>query len=129
MCEIDGQWVTGAAISFLIDFGPDGKIFFSGDSALGMYYRFCGEIYQPDLAILGIGGVRNRGQFITMLPPKEAALATQWLNVKAVIPIHYLANEAQEFQQEITKSLPGVHLAIMKPGEKLRFSSKEGLIP
>jgi L-ascorbate metabolism protein UlaG (beta-lactamase superfamily) len=128
MSESEGHWLTGFALGFIVDFGSDGKIFFGGDSALGMHYRLYGEVYQPDLAVLGIGGGNIRGQFLTVLDPSEAAVATKWLNVKAVIPMHYLGNEAQDFQQRLADHAPGVQLAIMKPGERLRFSSKQGLI-
>lgn len=128
MSEFQGQWLTGVPLSFIVDFGADGKIFFSGDNALGPHYQFYGEIYKPDLAILGIGGVPLNGQYLVELPPYEAALATRWLKVRAVIPMHYLSNEAEEFKNELPRHAPGVDLAIMQPGETLRFSKDQGLM-
>jgi L-ascorbate metabolism protein UlaG (beta-lactamase superfamily) len=128
LTEFEGHWITGVPLSFIVDLGAGGKIFCSGDSALGMHYRFFGEFYQPDLAILGIGGVYRNGQYLTELPPYEAAVATQWLKVKAVIPMHYLGNEAEEFRKELSQHAPDVDLAIMKPGERLFFSSAQGLM-
>jgi len=128
MSEFEGHWLSGVPLSFIVNFGPEGKVFFSGDNALGAHYHFIGEFYQPDLAILGIGGIESKGQFLTELYPDEAAIATKWLNVKAVIPMHYLGNEAEVFKQELVRQAPGVELAIMKPGERLRFSSTQGFI-
>lgn len=128
MSEFKGHWLSGVPLSFIVDFGSDGKIFFSGDNALGAHYHFIGELYQPDLAILGIGGVKSKGQFFTVLYPHEAVVATKWLKVKAVIPMHYLGNEAEVFKQELLQQAPGVDLVIMKPGEPLRFSSTKGFI-
>ncbi|MBW2146642.1 MAG: MBL fold metallo-hydrolase [Deltaproteobacteria bacterium] len=128
MSEFEGHWLTGVPLSFIVDFEPDGKIFFSGDNALGMHYRFFGEFYQPDLAILGIGGVDVHGQSLTELYPHEAAVAASWLNVKAVIPMHFRGNEPQELKQELTRRAPGVELAVMKPGERLHFARSQGLM-
>jgi L-ascorbate metabolism protein UlaG (beta-lactamase superfamily) len=128
LSEFEGHWLTGVPLSFILDFGNDGKIFFSGDDALGMHFRFIGEIYQPNLAILGIGGVGFKGQYLTELYPDEAVVATKWLNVKAVIPMHYASNEAQEFQEELSKAAPQVELAIMNPGERLLFSKEQGIV-
>ncbi len=125
---INGQWITGVPLSFIIDFGSDGKVFFSGDNALGFHYRFIGEMYQPDLAILGIGGVMQSGQYLTELYPDEAAVATRWLNVKAVIPMHYLGSEAEEFQGHLKKEAQDVRLAVMKAGESVQFSRSHGFI-
>jgi L-ascorbate metabolism protein UlaG (beta-lactamase superfamily) len=128
LSEFQGHWLTGVPLSFIVDFGLDGKIFFSGDNALGMHYRFFGDFYQPDLAILGIGGVDVHGQSLTELYPDEAAVAANWLNVKAVIPMHFRGNEAVEFKQELARQAPGVELAIMKPDDRLRFSRTQGLM-
>ena len=111
-----------------IKFEEDGKIFFSGDNALGMHYRFFGDFYKPDLAILGIGGINVHGQSLTELYPDEAAVATKWLNVKTVIPMHFRGNEALEFKQELAREAPEVELAVMRPGDRLRFARSQGLM-
>lgn len=128
MSQYDGHWLTGVPLSFIVDFGPDGKIFFSGDNALGMHYRFVGEFHQPNLAILGIGGVNVHGQSLTELYPNEAAVAAKWLNVKAVIPMHFRGNEPEELRQELAKQAPEVELAVMQPGEQLQFAQLQGIM-
>ncbi len=127
LSAFEGHWLAGVPLSFILDFGPHEKIFFSGDSALGMHYRFFGEFYQPNLAILGIGGVYTNGQYLTELYPDEAAVAAKWLGVQAVIPMHFLDNEAKELERELAKNAPEIKLAVMKPGERLRFSGPGGL--
>lgn len=128
LSAFEGHYLTGVPLSFILDFGPQEKIFFSGDSALGPHYRFFGEFYQPNLAILGIGGVYTNGQYLTELYPDEAAVAAKWLNVQAVIPMHYLDNEDKELERELAKTAPEIQLAVMKPGERLRFSGTQGLL-
>ncbi|MCX5909296.1 MAG: MBL fold metallo-hydrolase [Deltaproteobacteria bacterium] len=129
MSEFEGHWLTGVPLSFLLDFGPEERIFYSGDDALGPHYRFYGEFYQPNLAFLGIGGINTNGQCLTELYPDEAAVAAKWLNVRAVIPMHYLGDEDQKLAQELAKTAPEVQLAVMQPGERLRFSGARGIIP
>jgi L-ascorbate metabolism protein UlaG (beta-lactamase superfamily) len=128
LSEYEGHWLTGVPLSFVVDFGPDGRVFFSGDNALGMHYRFFGEFYRPDLAILGIGGINVHGQSLTELYPDEAAVAAQWLNVKAVIPMHFRGTEPDELRRELAKQAPGIELVVMNPGDRLRFSQAQGII-
>jgi L-ascorbate metabolism protein UlaG (beta-lactamase superfamily) len=96
--EVEGGWLSGVPLCFLIVFDSGEKIFFSGDNALGPHYRFCGEVYKPDLVMLGIGGSNYRGQIRSEMHPDEAAIAAKWLGAKTVIPIHYLGGEAQSFK-------------------------------
>jgi L-ascorbate metabolism protein UlaG (beta-lactamase superfamily) len=127
LSEFDGHWLTGVPLSFILDFGPGERIFFSGDSALGPHYRFYGEFYRPNLAILGIGGVNVHGQSLTELYPDEAAAAAKWLDVQTVIPMHYQGNEDKELELELARVAPGIKLAVLKPGERLRFSGNQGI--
>lgn len=128
LSELEGQWITGVPLSYVVDFGQDGKIFFGGDDALGPHYHFIGDFHRPDLAILGIGGVNVHGQSLTELYPEEAAVAAKWLNVQAVIPMHYRGNEVEELRQELARQAPEVTLAVMKPGERLRFARARGIM-
>jgi L-ascorbate metabolism protein UlaG (beta-lactamase superfamily) len=123
----EGHWLTGVPLSFILDFGQEEKVFFSGDNALGPHYRFYGDAYHPDLGILGIGGISTNGQCLTELYPDEAAVAAKWLGVQAVIPMHYLDQEDQELAKELARSAPEITLAVMKPGERLRFSRSGGI--
>jgi L-ascorbate metabolism protein UlaG (beta-lactamase superfamily) len=127
MSEFEGRWLTGVPLSYILNFGPKEKIFYSGDDALGPHYRFYGELYQPNLAFLGIGGIDTNGQCLTELYPDEAAVAAKWLDVQAVIPMHYLGSEDQELEQELAKIAPEIQLAVMQPGERIRFSGARGI--
>ena len=76
--KFEGQWLSGVPLCFMIFFDSGEKIFFSGDNALGPHYRFYGEVYQPDLALLGIGGINYRGQILSVMNPVEAAIAAKF---------------------------------------------------
>ena len=64
-------------------FEIEGKtIYYAGDISLNSEMKAIGEFYEPDLAILPIGG--------TFTMDIEAAVkASEWLGVSAVIPMHY----------------------------------------
>lgn len=71
----------GMAMSILLNFGST-SIYCVGDSALHLDFKLVGEIYQPDIALVPIGGMAN-------MDMEKALIATKWLNPKKVIPIHW----------------------------------------
>ncbi len=69
--------------SFLLTFKDDLKVFHAGDTGLFSDMKFViGEVYKPDIALLPIGNIFT-------MNPDEAAIATEWINPKIVIPMHY----------------------------------------
>ena len=74
-------------------------IYHAGDTCLNSEMKTIGEFYQPDIAMLPIGG------FYTM-DIEQAVKASEWLEVSAVIPMHYNTFEAinadiNDFEQEV----------------------------
>ena len=74
-------------------------IYHAGDTCLNSEMKTIGEFYQPDIAILPVGG------FYTM-DIEQAIKASEWLEASAVIPMHYNTFEAinvdiNDFEQEI----------------------------
>ncbi len=64
-------------------FEIEGKtIYHAGDTALSREMKTVGEFYQPDLAMLPIGGTYT-------MDIEAAVKAAEWLDVSAVIPMHY----------------------------------------
>ena len=57
-------------------------IYHTGDTALNSEMKAIGEVYSPQIAILPIGGHYT-------MDIEHAAIAAEWLNAKAVIPMHY----------------------------------------
>ena len=58
------------------------RFYFAGDTDVFGDMRYIGELHQPEVAFLPIGGHYTMG-------PREAAIAAELLGVKHVIPIHY----------------------------------------
>ena len=57
-------------------------IYHAGDTCLNSEMKAIGELYKPDIAMLPIGGHYT-------MDIEHATIASQWLNAKNVIPMHY----------------------------------------
>lgn len=66
-----------------IVFEIEGKtIYHAGDTCLNSEMKVIGEVYEPDIAILPIGGKYT-------MDIEHAVKASEWLNSAVVIPMHY----------------------------------------
>ena len=96
--EEDGTIIyLGEPAGLVLEFANGYKIYHAGDTNVFGDMQIIGEIYQPDLALLPIGDHFTMG-------PREAAYATQLLNVPAILPMHYgtfplLTGTLEEFRK------------------------------
>ena len=102
---------------FMLDIGGM-RVYLSGDTDLYGDMKMLGERYQPNLAMVCVGG----GPFT--MGPEEAARACQWMGVSQAIPIHYAHNPlvrgieaGDEFRRAMAQIAPGVGVTVMKPGD------------
>jgi len=72
----------GEPAGWVVELEDGGRIYFAGDTNVFGDMRIIRELYEPELAILPIGGHYTMG-------PREAALAVELLGVDEVLPIHY----------------------------------------
>jgi L-ascorbate metabolism protein UlaG (beta-lactamase superfamily) len=77
----DGSYL-GPAAGYVVRFENGLSAYFAGDTALFGDMRLIRERHAPDVAFLPIGDRYTMG-------PEDAAIAAQWLGVKAIVPIHY----------------------------------------
>ncbi len=77
----DGAYL-GPATGFVVRFEDGMAAYFAGDTALFSDMRLIRDRYAPEVAFLPIGDRFTMG-------PEEAAVAAEWLGVRAVVPIHY----------------------------------------
>ena len=114
--EEDGTIIyLGEPAGFVLEFANGYKIYHTGDTNVFGDMQIIGEIYQPDLALLPIGDHFTMG-------PREAAYASQLLNVPAILPMHYgtfplLTGTPEEFRQ-LTAS-QDVEIIELEVGETL----------
>lgn len=90
-------------------------IYHAGDTCLNNEMKTIGEFFQPDMAMLPVGG------FYTM-DIEQAVKAAEWLGVTAVIPMHYntfdaISVDISEFERQIREK--GKLPVIMKINQEL----------
>jgi L-ascorbate metabolism protein UlaG (beta-lactamase superfamily) len=102
----------GEPAGLVIEVENGTKVYFAGDTCVFGDMALIGRIYEPDVAVLPIGGHYTMG-------PKEAAVAIELLNVGRAIPCHYgtfplLAGTPDECRKLLTTSC---EIAAPEPGE------------
>ena len=108
----DGDYL-GEACGIVVEAENGTKLYFAGDTCVFGDMQLIGRIYQPDVAILPIGG------HFTM-DPREAAVALELLGTELCIPCHYgtfplLSGTPEELQQ----LAPHVDVRVLEPGESV----------
>lgn len=114
---IHGSGVAGGhAAGFVIHMGGK-RIYHAGDTCLFSDLKLLnGVIEQPgiDVALLPIGDNYTMG-------PEEAAIATEWIGPKVVIPIHWgtfpvLVKDPGEFTRRVAEA-DKTRCVVLQPGE------------
>jgi L-ascorbate metabolism protein UlaG (beta-lactamase superfamily) len=108
----DGTY-AGEAAGLVFEFENGMKIYFAGDTCVFGDMELIGRIYEPDVAVLPIGG------HFTM-DPREASVALELLGTKRCIPCHYgtfplLAGTPDELRRRAQ----GVEVLELQPGETI----------
>jgi L-ascorbate metabolism protein UlaG (beta-lactamase superfamily) len=114
-----GQFVSDEPMSFLLTTEAGSRIFCGGDFAISGDLKVWRELYSPQVAILGIGGVRNGPVDTTWLPPSEAAVAAEWLGAPLVIPVHYAPGDPApaEFARAVAERGGGIEIVQLEFGQ------------
>ncbi|MGB9406285.1 MAG: metal-dependent hydrolase [Terracidiphilus sp.] len=77
-----GAHYVGVAAGFVLAIADGPVLYHAGDTAVFSDMKLIRELYQPEVAMLPIGGHYTMG-------PKEAALAIRFLEPKIVLPLHF----------------------------------------
>ncbi len=106
----DGTY-AGEAAGFVVEFENGTTIYFAGDTCVFGDMQLIGRIYEPDVAVLPIGGHYT-------MDPREAAVALELLGVKRCIPCHYGTFELLAgTPDELRERAPDVEVIAPEPGE------------
>jgi len=106
----------GEAAGYVIEFPNGFRIYHAGDTDTFGDMALIRDRYQPDLALLPIGGVFT-------MDPEAAALAVSLLRPKFVIPMHYggtfsLPGTPDAFRAAVHKRLGNsVKVIVINPGQ------------
>jgi L-ascorbate metabolism protein UlaG (beta-lactamase superfamily) len=77
-----GPRYAGIAVGFVLTIAAGPVLYHAGDTAVFGDMKLIHELYQPEVAMLPIGGYFTMG-------PREAALAVRLLEPKIVLPLHF----------------------------------------
>lgn len=107
-----GTHYVGIAAGFVIAAPGGPVIYHAGDTNVFGDMRLIAELYEPEIALLPIGG------HFTM-SPKEAALAARFVGAKTILPIHFgtfppLTGTPAELAALVD---PGVRVVEWNPGD------------
>jgi L-ascorbate metabolism protein UlaG (beta-lactamase superfamily) len=106
----DGTY-AGEPAGLVIELENGTKLYFAGDTCVFGDMQLIGRIYQPDVAVLPIGG------HFTM-DPREAAVALELLGARRCIPCHYGTFPLLKgTPDELKKLAPDVEILAIQPGE------------
>jgi len=109
-----GTHYVGVAAGFVLTITDGPVLYHAGDTAVFGDMKLIRELYRPDVAMLPIGGHYTMG-------PREAALATRYLEPKTVLPLHFgtfppLTGTPEELAALLDAS---VEVVRWKPGESV----------
>ncbi|WP_134730833.1 alpha/beta hydrolase fold domain-containing protein [Amycolatopsis nivea] len=90
----ESGFVADQPQSFMLTTDNGARVFCGGDTSLSQDLRTWGELYRPETAVLGIGGLWLGATRVVELPPLDAAAAARWLGVSTVIPVHHTPGDA-----------------------------------
>lgn len=116
--EKDEVHFGGEPLGYIIELENGFIIYHAGDTAVFGDMKYIGERYQPDLALVPIGGN------FTMDPADAAYAVRELIRPKAVIPMHYGTNPlakgtAKEFVDAMGAS--PIKVLVAEPGVALLF--------
>jgi L-ascorbate metabolism protein UlaG (beta-lactamase superfamily) len=112
----------GCACGYVV--GMDGvRVYHAGDTALFSDMKLIGELYQPDVALLPMGGRFTMG-------PREAMMAANFVGAGTVIPMHYstwpaILQDPIAFRHAIERTTD-LKVVILSPGEAYEVPVKGG---
>jgi L-ascorbate metabolism protein UlaG (beta-lactamase superfamily) len=110
----------GNPAGFVLQIKNGPTIYHSGDTAYFKDMEVIGEQYQPDIALLNIGGHFG-------MEPAMAARAAVSVRARYAVPHHFktfpvLTQDPKLFSDEVTKK--GISYLYMDPGSTIRFDGK-----
>ncbi|MCC8126259.1 MAG: MBL fold metallo-hydrolase [Clostridiales bacterium] len=118
----DGSYLTGEPLCYIIEVKDGPTCFFGGDTSVTYDMKLWGELFHPDIAFIGIGGVDLGGRSLDEMNLAAAEICAVLLGVKKVIPMHYRTEEyLEKFRQHLAVRCPKCECIAMKAGEMVEF--------
>ena len=108
-----GTHYVGVAAGFVLTITDGPVLYHAGDTSPFRDMELIRELYQPQIAMLPIGGFYTMG-------PREAALAVKFIAPEVVLPLHFGTFPPLKGTPEQLAALvdPKVKVVPWKPGEE-----------
>jgi len=121
--DADGTVVAGSGCcGYVLRFADGPVVYYAGDTAIFGDMALIRDLYQPQVALLPIGGKYTMG-------PMEARHAARLLQPRALIPMHYntfpdQAVDIDDFRERVAGTMPDTELVVLKPGESYSYENR-----
>jgi L-ascorbate metabolism protein UlaG (beta-lactamase superfamily) len=118
----DNQLMPGSGTCGMILTPADGvPVYFAGDTGVFGDMALIGKLYQPQVAVLPIGGKYTMGV-------REAAYAMELLGSPVLIPGHYntfpsQVADTEDLARQVAVRRPDAHVVVLEPGESYAVTS------
>jgi len=111
-----GSYVTGLPLGFMLSTESGRTIYHPGDTAIFSDMKLFAELYKPEIGMLPISGFPGMPAELSV---DEAAMATQWMKLRTVIPTHYGigSDEPAQFAKAMARMSPSTEVVLMEPGQ------------
>ena len=114
--ELDGQRLAGGDAAGMVIEMDGVTVYHAGDTALFSDMKLIGALYEPDVALLPIGG-----RFT--MDPAAAMCVARWVGAPLVVPIHYntwpvIAQDPLPFKEALERTTD-IRVGVLAPGEGL----------
>jgi len=134
-----GDFVVGFPNCYIITLEDGTRVYNSGDTAIFSDMKLQGELYRPHIGLVNVTGdfVLDPDYCCAEMSAYEAALATQWLGLKVVLPCHYVKYDDQDMDAGLAEYLEimnhinanrtePITTVALKPGDFFEYSATEG---
>lgn len=122
---IGDQLVTGEPLGFLVDDG-ESSVYHLGDTSIFTDLQLFGDLYQPDVALLGVGQAHSEAndpgpvtRILHELTTEEAVTVARWVGSDRVVPMHYLPEEREAFIEAMDERDDVPDVVPLDAGEQL----------
>ena len=110
-----GTQYAGVAAGFVLTVANGPVLYHAGDTTVFSDMKVIKELYRPEIAMLPIGGFYTMG-------PREAAMAAEFLEPRAILPIHFgtfppLKGTPDELASYLKGSIEVIRIS---PGESIQ---------
>jgi L-ascorbate metabolism protein UlaG (beta-lactamase superfamily) len=117
----DPGGVNGCDQGYLLTLENDVRIYHSGDTCAFPDLRYVGEAYRPNILMFDSGSPDPKKHALHT-NPFEVATIVRWIGPDVFIPMHDAFNVLTEKVTEfVNVAAPHVRVAVMKPGDTIRY--------